>query len=436
VAADHAGFPDQGRTAVQDAFMRGKVPVMAATNAFGMGVDKADIRFVIHYDVPGSLEAYYQEAGRAGRDGRPSDCCLLFNFSDVRIQEFFLEGANPSKQIIEEVMVAIREGSTPSAATRNEMAANTAAGILERFGLVERRGDGSLQAAAEEMPEELPIDWENLELKATRDRERLAAVVGYAQSRTCRRHTILGYFTGETAPEDCAHCDVCLGWHHKPARELDDGERRIVRIALSVVARLNDRFGRGRLAKVLTGSKAKPVTDFGLDRLPTFGMLKGMPAKGVSDLLEVLADAELLKRRTIDGSGMPGGAVLSLTSEGNRVMRDPEAPLSLAWPESMAAREPANAASRARAKAGPGDGMSSGPEPDHELADALRRMRRARADEDHVPAYVVFSDKTLVAIAAMQPTSREALLEVPGIGPARLERYGDAILAVLHQHLR
>ncbi len=433
VAAYHAGFSDAERESVQDAFMSGRVPVMVATNAFGMGVDKSDIRFVVHYDLPGSVEAYYQEAGRAGRDGEPADCCLLFQFPDIRIQEFFLEGANPSRQVLQEVFACIRDGQPATDAGSSQMAASTALGILERAKAIHRVQAGGFEAVTDLSPEELPLDWSSLALKAQRDRERLSTIVGYAQSRSCRRQSLIQYFTGEAALPECGHCDVCLGWHRKPSRVLDDDERRIVRIALSVVARLNDRFGRGRLAKVLTGSRSKPVLAFGLERIPTFGKLKGLPPKGVSDLLEALADAGFLRRRAIEGSGLPGGAVLSLTEQGAEAMRGGEAELSLAWPDSLAARAAPGPARPGSGAAAARTGVASRPHP--ELSEALRRMRRERAAKDGVPAYVVFPDTTLEAIAAARPRTAEELLATPGIGPSRQERYGEEVLSVVLAHL-
>ena len=155
----HAGMEMESRKFVQDRFMEGTLPVVVATNAFGMGIDKADLRFVVHYDIPGSIEAYYQEVGRAGRDGKPATCLLLFNYADTFTQEFFIDGSYPPRDMIERVYevlcdigtdeiemtqkaLAERLGRTKS----NEMAVSSCLKILEKAGYIERGSEGEHQA--------------------------------------------------------------------------------------------------------------------------------------------------------------------------------------------------------------------------------------------------------------------------------------------------
>ncbi|MBI1951560.1 MAG: ATP-dependent DNA helicase RecQ [Acidobacteria bacterium] len=421
----HAGLGDAERARVQDDFFAGRIEAIAATNAFGMGVDKSDLRFVAHADVPGSLEAYYQEVGRAGRDGLPARGVLLFGAADVRTQEFFLAGSNPSPAVFRQVWELLAAGADDAAIetaaagdAASGMAAATAARLLRRAAERLGRSPGS---------GEPPIDFAAQADKARRDRARLDTMIRYAFGRGCRTRFVYDYFAGAGrggAVLRCGTCDVCLGWRRGEGRPLDDREFERVRIALSAVARLPARFGVERIAQVLTGSRSREVLDRRLDRLPTFGRLAELKIDEVKALLEVLVDAALLERRGIEG-GRPGAFVLALSSEGAAVMRAEHRPL-LALPGGEDPASPRGRRGAARSRPSPPETP-----PDPGLLGRLKAWRAAEAKRRRVPAYVIFHDSTLEALAAGRPRDRGTLREVKGVGSAKLEAYGEELLKVL-----
>ncbi len=428
----HAGLADAERTRVQDEFFAGRLDAIAATNAFGMGVDKKDLRFVAHADVPGSLEAYYQEVGRAGRDGLPSRGVLLFGPADVRTQEFFLAGSNPSEAVFRQVWALLGEVDDDAAVEDSAaagdaalgMAASTAARLLRRA--AESRGQTLGQG-------EPPIDFGTQAEKAVRDRARLDTMLRYAFGRGCRTRFIYDYFAGtgrRGAIPRCGTCDVCLGWRHVEGRPLDDREFERVRIALSAVARLQGRFGVERIAQVLVGSRSREVLDRRLERVPTFGRLQDLTIEEVKALLETLVDAALLERRGIEG-GRPGAFVLAVTEEGAAVMRAERRPL-LALPVEKPARPPRPARKRRAGGASVVEqDATPRPAPDGELLRRLKTWRSTEAKRRGVPAYVIFHDTTLEELASLKPSDRGHLRAVRGVGAAKIEQYGDDLLLIL-----
>jgi ATP-dependent DNA helicase RecQ len=420
----HAGLDDDARHAAQDRFMASELDVIVATNAFGMGVDKPDIRVVVHADLPRSAEAYYQESGRGGRDGERTDCVLLFNHGDVRLQEFLIDAAFPAAAVLRGMWKSLRaepalgadlerlRGALPDSPHLSVV--ESAARILGRHGLVV--DDGAVLRACQprELPGEYPpLDVDALERRAEIERGKLRAMLDYAYHPRCRRQLMLEYFGDEDwrdRAQRCGACDNCKG--QGSARELSADQREQVLGLLALVARLSGRFGRAKLAAVATGTD----DDHRLEHLAERGALRGHSQRAVMDLL-----------RAMEGSGLVESTrgdypTIALARSGERVLSGAERLGGLA----MLGAAPASRSKRRAPPARVDDAAL-----DAALVDRLRALRSQLASEKSVPAYVIFSNRTLESIARHRPASLRELAGCHGIGPGKLDAYGEAILAAI-----
>ncbi len=363
VSTYHAGMPDSVRIKAQDDFMSGRTQMIVATNAFGMGIDKPDIRFVVHYQMPGSIEAYYQEIGRAGRDGLPSTCVLLFNYADKNTHDFFIEGSYPEFKLIKEVYDTLAatelrriELSTAEIASRiserNEMAVQSALYVLERAGHIQRtaptvnredrksRQRRSIIMLDSAPATKLRIEPTDVSRRGELERRKLRAMIDFCYTDYCYRAHILRYFGDRQYERQCGTCGNCrpataivadvdleerescktipsVPADMKP-RALRDDELLRVRKILACAKRMNGRFGKTMLVSTLRGSAAKQVLTARLNELSTYGLLKEMAQDEVQSYIEALVEARCLKVK-------PGAyPTISTTELGDRVMREQE----------------------------------------------------------------------------------------------------------------
>jgi len=332
----HAGLPAAHRRQVQEDFLRDELQVVVATVAFGMGIDKPNVRFVVHYDLPRHIEGYYQETGRAGRDGLDSEALLLFGAQDV----------------------------------------GTARRLIEN----------------NDNPEQKRIEV-----------HKLNAMVGLAESVTCRRRVLLNYF-GERLEQDCGNCDVCLN----PPEQFDATE--VARKALSCVYRVGQRFGIGYVVDVLRGADNERIRSRHHHQLSTYGLGSDRSEQEWTSIIRQLIHHGYLIQDIADYS------VLKLTAAARPLLRGEET-LALARPRIRAQTKKKRP--RANAAQGPYDEL---------LFDQLRDLRKRLADEQGVPPYIVFGDASLIQMARDKPADEAGLLNITGVGQHKLEKYGSNFL--------
>ena len=439
--AYHGGMSDQEREDTQNAFISREADIAVATNAFGMGIDRSDVRFVVHFEIPGSVEAYYQEAGRAGRDGEASVCELLFNYADTRTQEFFIDGVNPGPGMIRDVyQFFLNEADEnyevhrtldeikDAIGAKNGMAVGAALGSLirgrwvERFDVPGMRAKGTRLLKPDVLTRDLTLDEAALEEKERRDREKLEKMVQLCYANTCRQQWVLEYF-GEVDAPVCGSCDVCRGEENSERRAPSDEENLIVRKFLSGVARMSRRtptgwegiFGRGRIVQMLLGSKSQEVLRVRLHELKPYGILKKQGTAYLNALARSLNSGGLIVTQ------MGEYPLVTLTPRGEQVMMG-KTSYSLEWPSN-------DGGSKTSAEGVDLQDLGF----DGQLYDRLKDVRTRLAKAAQVPAYVIFPNNTLEHLARLRPKTMDAGLLVKGIGEAKAEKYLEPFLKVIRQ---